>query len=183
MGVGLLTALAGASEIDLVVQSTRVNGGLLKMGEITPSVMITIAGVVIICVLLFYRIKGAFCVSLMFGSIVYWWYSNSWPPAIVSSPYSDLIGDVGDNLKTPGVPLLIADLVFLFVLFLNGLIISLSDLADLTRTEDSELFKAGSVPRGRWLYFFCGVMTVCGGCMTGPPILISPESTAAIKAG
>ena len=37
--------------------------------------------------------------------------------------------------------------------------------------------------RGRWLYIICGIMTIISGCCGGPPILISPESAAGIKAG
>lgn len=72
---------------------------------------------------------------------------------------------------------LTADLIFLFVLYLNGLVTSLSDLAGLTRASDH------TVPRGRWLYILCGIMTIVAGLFQSAPILISPESAASIKAG
>ena len=50
-------------------------------------------------------------------------------------------------------------------------------MAGLTRASDH------SVPRGRWLYILCGIMTIVGGLFMSAPILISPESAAGIKAG
>ena len=41
VGIGMLTALAGATEIDLVVPG---DGTIVSMGKITPEVMIAIAG-------------------------------------------------------------------------------------------------------------------------------------------
>jgi xanthine/uracil/vitamin C permease (AzgA family) len=40
-----------------------------------------------------------------------------------------------------------------------------------------------AIHRGRWLYIICGIMTIISGFYGGPPILISPESAAGIKAG
>jgi len=52
----------------------------------------------------------------------------------------------------------------------------MSDLAQLTKPN-------GSIPRGRWLFIVCGLSTILSGMYSGPPILISPESAAGIKAG
>jgi AGZA family xanthine/uracil permease-like MFS transporter len=52
----------------------------------------------------------------------------------------------------------------------------MSDLAKLTKPN-------GDIPRGRWLFVVCGVTTILSGYLSGPPILISPESAAGIKAG
>ena len=52
----------------------------------------------------------------------------------------------------------------------------LSDLAHLTHEN-------GAIPRGRWLFIVTGVASIVSGCLSGPPILISPESAAGIKAG
>ena len=61
-----------------------------------------------------------------------------------------------DPSESSRMGFLTADLIFLFVLYLNGLVTSLSDLAGLTRASDH------TVPRGRWLYILCGIMTVGG---------------------
>jgi len=68
------------------------------------------------------------------------------------------------------------DLAFLYILTLNGLSRSMSDLAHLTKED-------GTIPRGRWLFVVCGVATIFSGFNSGPPIIISPESAAGIKAG
>jgi AGZA family xanthine/uracil permease-like MFS transporter len=68
------------------------------------------------------------------------------------------------------------DLVFLYVLYLNGLMTSLSNLAVLTR-EDS------TIPRGRWIYIICGGVTIASGLLSSAPILVSPESASSIKEG
>ena len=72
--------------------------------------------------------------------------------------------------------LLAGDLVFLYVLCLCGLVVTLSALGGLIRPD-------GTTPRNRWLYIICGVVSVISGCFSGPPLLLSPESTAGVKAG
>lgn len=72
--------------------------------------------------------------------------------------------------------LLTVDLLFLYVLYLNGLVTSLSNLAVLTRED-------GATPRGRWLFILSGFFTILSGLITSAPILVSPESSAAIKEG
>jgi AGZA family xanthine/uracil permease-like MFS transporter len=53
---------------------------------------------------------------------------------------------------------------------------SMSDLAGLTKPS-------GAIPRGSYLYICAGLTTVLSGYFSGPPILVSPESAAGIKAG
>ena len=161
---------------------------VLDMGELTPEIMIAMAGVVIVAVALHYHIKGAFCIGLVFGTIVWWLYEKIVP---------DLLEDpaAGEDYLThesynPGMVLLIFDLLFLMILTLNGLAramsgmsclfvstaLMLADLAHLTHEN-------GAIPRGRWLFIVAGVASIVSGCLSGPPILISPESAAGIKAG
>ena len=59
---------------------------------------------------------------------------------------------------------------------MTGLVKAFSDLAGLTDPS-------GAVPRGRLLYLLCGLLSVFSGIYGGPPVLISPESGAGIKAG
>ncbi len=67
-------------------------------------------------------------------------------------------------------------MIFLYIVTISGLARAFSDLAQVTNEN-------GTVPRGRWLYVICGLLTIFSGCYGGPPILISPESGAGIKAG
>lgn len=155
VGVGLLTAFAGATDVGLVVKGSSTH--LLALGPISPEVMVAICGIVIITVATYYRIKGAFCIALIFCSFVWWTSSNSWPSSLAATPRINPLTtfDNGSGPDEQGrVGFLTADLIFLFVLYLNGLVTSLSDLAGLTRAGDN------SVPRGRWLYILCGTMTV-----------------------
>jgi hypothetical protein len=43
--------------------------------------------------------------------------------------------------------------------------------------------KDNTTPRNRWIYVVCGVATLVSGLLSGPPVLISPESAGGIKAG
>eukprot|EP01031_Cornospumella_fuschlensis_P047012 gene47012-57570_t len=52
----------------------------------------------------------------------------------------------------------------------------MADLAALTS-------KDGSIPRGNWLFLMSGAATILSGYLSGPPILLSPESAGGIKAG
>jgi AGZA family xanthine/uracil permease-like MFS transporter len=171
VGIGLLTALAGSTEISLVVSGTYT---ILKMGNITAEICIAIAGVIMICVGLRYHVKGSFCLAVIACSLVWWIYANDFPTSVASTPSVDIASLKG--VKTGNIPLLTLDLVFLYVLYLNGLLTSLSNLAVLTR-EDS------TVPRGRWVYIICGLFTVLAGFLSSAPILVSPESASSIKEG
>ena len=68
VGVGLLTAFAGATDVRLVVKGT--NSHLLGLGDITPQVMIAVCGIIIITVSTFYRIKGQFSMLSPFPALV-----------------------------------------------------------------------------------------------------------------
>lgn len=64
VGVGLMTALAGATEIHMVVQGKYT---ILDMGELTLEVVIAMCSLVIVAVMLHFHVKGAFCGGLLFG--------------------------------------------------------------------------------------------------------------------
>lgn len=143
------------------------------MGELTPEVIVAIAALIVVAVLLHYHVKGAFCIGLILGTFVWWLISEEWPKGIVAAPATqNTVGDVSNERIT----LLIFNLFFLFVLTLNGLARSLSDLANLTKPT-------GAIPRGNFFFIVCGLTTMLSGYLSGPPILISPETAAGIKAG
>lgn len=144
------------------------------MGPITTEVAVAMCALVIVAAMLHYHIKGAFCTGLIFGTFVWWIISHEWPEALVARPEAE--HEPGLHSSSPQVVLLIFNLLFLYILTLNGLARSLSDLAGLTK-------KSGAIPRAGWLFIVCGLSTVLSGYFSGPPILISPESAAGIKAG
>lgn len=116
VGIGLITALAGATEVHLVVRGKYT---VLDMGEITPEILIAMAAVIIVSVALHYHIKGAFCLGLIFGTIV-WWIYVKLVPELYEEPHVDK-DMLSHESFTPMVVLLIFDLLFLNILTLNGL--------------------------------------------------------------
>ena len=61
VGIGLVTALSGTVEIDLIVAGTTT---IVMMGEITPDIVIALAGVVLIPILYHYHMKVCKCDKL-----------------------------------------------------------------------------------------------------------------------
>jgi adenine/guanine/hypoxanthine permease len=172
VGIGLLTALAGSTEVDLVQTGQYV---ILKMGAITPEIAIMVAGMIFICIAMSFHWTGSFCMAVIGCSIIWWTYDNDFPSAVVAQPtLSTYNNDSSDTEQD--ITFLTVDLLFLYVLYLNGLMTSLSNLAVLTR-EDS------TIPRGRWIYIICGLLSIVAGFVSCPPILVSPESSASIKEG
>lgn len=172
IGIGLLVALAGATEIGLVQSGT--DSALLRMGPVTPPVIIALFGVVLICVLVHYHVTGPFAIAIIVCSFIGWAVSGNWPTGVFGLSSTVRLDTSGFNNEE--VILLAIDLLILYILYLAGLTSSLSRLADLTRED-------GQIPRGRWIYVFVGIITVLSGLLTGVPILLSPEGAAAIKDG
>ncbi len=171
VGIGLLTALSGSTEIALVEPGNYV---ILRIGKITPEICIVFAGVIFICVAMRFHWKGSFCMAVIGCSLVWWIYQNDFPKSMVAKPQLDTYRK--SSTSDSSTSFLIADLTFLYVLYLNGLMTSLSNLAVLTRSDST-------IPRGRWIYIICGVLTIVAGLLSSAPILVSPESSASIKEG
>lgn len=170
VGIGLITALAGAIELGLVVSGKYT---LVQMGEISPAIIIAACGIIIIALTSHYHYKGSFMMGLVFGTLVWWWFEDRWPTEYSSIPQFSFDSDLD---MTKRVARLLVNLIFLYTLTLNGIAKSMSDLACLTNLDNS-------VPRGNWLFIICGLATIVSGYLSGPPILISPESAGGIKAG
>lgn len=165
--------MAGATEIDLVVAGKYT---IVDIGPMTDEVVIAMAGFLIIAVALFYHVKGAFCIALIFNTLVWWMSTNTWPSSLAEIPSVEHIHEFAGEENKQLRMLLTIELLFLCLLTLSGLVRSMSDLSNLTREN-------GTTPRNRWLFIICGLTTVLSGYLRGPPVLISPESAAGIKAG
>lgn len=180
IGIGLLTCLAGSIWIDMVVVGQYT---ILTLGPLTNEIYISIAGVAVIVIGLHYHVKGAFCIALILCSLLWWLTTNEWPKSVFGLPYLSIVDyQTAETQSHNKIIVLIFDLLFLSVLYLNGLVISFSNLAQLTK-QDEDKSELLTVPRSRWVYVMCGVFTIVSGCCSGPPMLLSPESGAAIKAG
>lgn len=172
VGIGLLTTLAGSTEIDLVETGEY---RILRMDKLTVEIVIAFVGFFIICISMRYHIIGSFCIAVIFCTITYWAYTSDFPPAIASLPSLDT-ATFSERYDANLLPLLTGDLLFLYIMYMNGLVNSLSRLAVLSRED-------GAIPRGRWVFVLSGLFTIVGGLLTSAPILVSPESSAAIKDG
>eukprot|EP01033_Poteriospumella_lacustris_P005216 gene5217-3726_t len=172
VGIGLITAVAGAIELDLVVPGKYT---IVEMGPITPAIIIALLTTILIIYCSHVKkYKAAFFLGLVFGTISWWWYANEWPDTIMRIPKLTVDRGVTVDFQLLG---LLANLLFLYILTLNGLSRSMSDLALLTHPVEE------TIPRGHWLFIICGVATIISGFFSGPPILLSPETAAGIKAG
>jgi len=172
VGIGLITALAGAIEIKLVVRGTLT---ILSMGDISWEIAIATISLIVASVALYYHVKGSLVIALIFGTIAWWIYDNNWPSQLIGIPEFDYKPTYKNSLNLE-ICSLFFSLVFLYILTVSGLTRSLSDQSNLTLPN-------GSVPRGNWFFIVCGFTTIISGYLSGPPILISPESASGIKSG
>ena len=171
VGIGLLTSLAGSTEISFVKAGKYT---ILELGTITTEVIISFVGVFLICITMRFHIKGSFCIAVISCSLMWWSHDSSYPSTFFDTPH--LTTADFNSVNSSMTPLLTSDLLFLYVIYLNGILVSLSNLAVLTRED-------GGIPRGRWIFILSGLFTVVSGLLTSAPILVSPESSAAIKEG
>lgn len=131
VGIGLLTALAGSTEVDLVERGSYT---VLKIGPITAKVCIAISGVILIAIATNFHIKGSFCLAVILCSLIWWIYDNDFPNEIAASPKVDLINFKG--IDTSNTALLTVDLLFLYILYL----VSADDGTDCAIVCDLILF-------------------------------------------
>ena len=76
VGIGMITALAGSTEINLVQEGKYT---ILDLGPITPEVILTIAGVIGVTIAINHHIQGAFSLVLILNTIIWWSSQNDWP--------------------------------------------------------------------------------------------------------
>lgn len=145
------------------------------MGEITPKVIVTMLGVAIIAICVHYHIKGSFCISLLFCTVVWWFLKQSFPTSFTGYVNVD-VDHIVHTKMTNDIGILTFELVFLYIVAMNGLATTLGELSQLSRHD-------GTVSRLRWVYIVCGLSTALSGVFSGPPILLSAESAAGIRAG
>ena len=191
--MGLLITLDALTQIGMVKTGSYT---ILDMGQFTSKIWISIIAFISIALLMSRKVKGAFIIGVVFGSIAYWIGHTDELPESIIIRRSDIhcISPLewtywGDTSK---VLRLVVDLLFigniylrpfnvfygqsycsLGVILLNGLAHGLSDMAGLKRSD-------GTIPRGKWLYAFCGIGTIIGSLTGAGPLLLSPESAPGI---
>jgi AGZA family xanthine/uracil permease-like MFS transporter len=171
VGIGLITALAGVIELELVKPGRFT---ILQQGPVTSDIIIAMAATVLIALAMHYHIKGSFMYGLIFGTLFHWWLKGDWPSTVGAFPGLD--SEPFELMYNSKVISLFLSLTFLYIVTGDGIARSLSDQAGLT-------IKDTQVPRTNMIYIVCGLTTILSGFLSGPPILISPESASGIKAG
>ncbi|KAJ1393577.1 hypothetical protein B484DRAFT_408171 [Ochromonadaceae sp. CCMP2298] len=83
IGIGLITALAGAIELKLVVPG---NYTILEMGTVTPSIVIALLATVVIAVALYHKQRAAYVTGMVFGTAAWWLYSEDYPTSLFALP-------------------------------------------------------------------------------------------------
>lgn len=153
------------------------------MGQFNTEIYIAMLAFITIGLALHYRIRGAFLIGMLVGTFLYWLAKGNvgtWPPDNIILHVKDLQAHGSDislsSGKSSKVLRLVFDLYVIGVILLNGLAHGLAETAQLRRADST-------LPRGKWLYFSCGVGTLLSALMGSGPIMISPESAPGIKAG
>ena len=172
IGIGLLTVLSAFSEIDLVVQGKYT---LLEVGKVTDEIVIAFSGLILIWIGNYYHSKVSYLIGLAWGTFLWWTSQDLWPTlwAEVPSIKGDYFHDISNS---PNSMLLVFQIVILLLLTLFGLAKALCDLALITPPDDS-------IPKGRFIVIIVGACNILSGLLSGPPIILSPETASGIKAG
>jgi AGZA family xanthine/uracil permease-like MFS transporter len=171
IGIGLLTALSGYTEIDLVVPGRYT---LLTVGTIDSQICIAISGIILIALGIYYHSRFAYLIGLVWGTFLWWSSQNAWPSSIASIP--DFSGDFFGPFHDSNGILVTFEMIFLIILTLFGLAKALCELAYITTTFEA-------IPKGRLLLVIIGLANIGSGFIFGPPIILSPECASGIKAG
>jgi AGZA family xanthine/uracil permease-like MFS transporter len=185
VGIGLLTSLKGATEAGIVIfesstSSVSSTTTHIALGSLQDSdIYIVGFGYFLISILLHYRLKSAFCIALFLCTCLGWIVDPSGAPKRVGSvPQIHSNVDMLSTWNNPKLSLFTADLVFLNIIYLNGVLTPLIKMANL-----ESVTSLAKNPRGKWVFVISGIMSIFSGFASGPPIVISPESIAGIKAG
>lgn len=181
VGIGVLVAFAGATEVDLIVEGKYT---ILALGPMSHDLVIAMFGVIIIGTALHYHVKGAFTIALCFCSIVHWAYLDSWPNQFQLVSLPDLRPNKDFVMPCSRAVISLAfQLWILYCIYLNGLVRAFGDLAHLTVSVKKGNNTIEKVPGGSWLYPVCASMTILSGLFQGSGVLVSPETGGAIKGG
>ena len=128
IGIGLITALAGCTEINLVVKGRLT---ILDIGPITAEVILALIGVAVGAVAVKYHVNGSFSIVLIVNTILWWVSQSSWPVAIMNTEAINygMNWDELDANATSRIAYCTGSLFFLSLLLLSGLVYSFNEMA------------------------------------------------------
>ena len=139
IGIGLITCLAGCTEINLVERGQYT---ILKMGAITSENVLALAGVAVVAVAVSRYVQGAFSIVLVMNTLLWWGSQNEWPSSIAETPSADY--DISLKSFNNDTTFLILSLVFLYVVTVVGLVASFTDIAKIAFNSEGKAV----APRG-----------------------------------
>ena len=171
VGIGLFTVIDSFSLLGLV---KRGQFTLLELGTINAQVVIGISAIVIIAWGISAQSKISQISGLVWGTFIWWSSQNLWPKVWTAIP--SLTGTTFSSCNDSQAIILIFELFILNLISVFGMCRSLCQLGHL-------ITKDGMVPKGRYLTITVAIMNIFSGSLYGPPIAISAESAAGIKAG
>jgi xanthine/uracil/vitamin C permease (AzgA family) len=174
VGIGLITALSGYTELDIVVQGRYT---LVAVGPLTLKIYIAISGLILIALGVYYHSRFAYLLGLAWGTFLWWSSQDAWPKLIGKTPQFEGDFYFGRFHDDEGI-MLTFEMIFLVILTLFGLAKALCELASISSSNASE-----AIPKGRLLLVVIGIANIASGCLFGPPIILSPETASGIKAG
>ena len=90
-----------------------------------------------IAVALHYKVQSSFCLCMLLCTLVWWFYSSEYPKALTSIPEVRNLSP--DGFVGISFMILSIDLFLLYVIFLNGLLASLSHLGHFERVDGTSL--------------------------------------------
>lgn len=173
IGLSLLISLTALSNLGLVVPGKYT---ILMLGEVwTLKVVIAIVSFILIGIMKNFEIKGSYVIGLLFGSIAYWLFSDSWPKELLSTCKISFNFSL-DSILTSNAIICIIDMFMISAVLVAGMAANLATLSGLERED-------GNLPRSRWLYFSCGIGTIVGSVLGSGVIIPSAESAVGILSG
>ena len=182
VGIGLLTTFKGTTEAGIIEFTCDGTSTHLSLGNLQNNTIYIVGfGYFLISILLHYKLKSAFCIALFLCTCLGWIVSPSTAPKQFGSTpqlHSNVINSDSWTNPHDSLSLFTADLAFLTIIYLNGVLTPLIKLANLESATS-----LSKNPRGKWVFVISGIMSIFSGLGSGVPIVISAESLAGIKAG
>jgi AGZA family xanthine/uracil permease-like MFS transporter len=171
IGIGLFVVLYGFYDLGIVKQGKYT---LLEIGNIDAQVIIGISAIIVTAWGIIVKSKISLLAGLVWGTFLWWTSQRLWPDVWTSVPSleHDKISSIHDSSSIT----LIFEMFILNLITCFGLCTALCQLGEILTPQ-------GHVPNGRFLSLIVGLINIFSGIMYGPPFVVSPESSAGIRAG
>ncbi|KAG5176086.1 xanthine/uracil/vitamin C permease [Tribonema minus] len=177
VGMGLLIALIGMVEVDLVVSSG--DESLVALGDLSDwKIWLVMSGLLLIGTLTYHQIEGGILIGIMVCTLTYFSVTGEWPKNFVEVPRIESAFSENVDLSSldSGCIMPIFAFVFVALFDISGVMYGLGSLAKL------ESGPAG-LPGGIWGFLGSAVGTAIAAALGCSPIIVQVENAAGIKEG